>query len=127
MYSRNQSRTFEDDEYEDDYMSEEFEFYGYNLPPNYDRSRFQRSKKHVTTPKTRPKIQYTHPPLSESADVSQPEDLHTDKSNIQKLLDYLGERFGYEEMLIISVILILSSESECADTILLLALLLIVN
>lgn len=127
MYSRNQSRAFADDEFEDEELSDEYELYGYNLPPNYDGSRFQRTRKRSSPPKPR----YTHPPRDtvsrEEKDEVQSPPLHTEESGTLSLLDALGGRFGYEEMLIISLILILAAEKDCADTVLLLTLLLIAN
>ncbi len=127
MYSRNQSRAFADDDYEDEEFDDEYEFYGYNLPPNYDGNRFRRSKKRISPPHLRHTevLRDTVPHDEENEPTN--DTVHTEKNSIVKFLDALGGRFGYEEMLIISLILILTAEKGCGDIIMLLALLLIAD
>ena len=127
MYSRNQNRVFDDDDYEDEEFDDEYEFYRYNLPPNYDGNRFQRPKKRINPPHLR-HTEVLHDTVSHDEESKPTNDtVHTEKSSIVKLLNALGGRFGYEEMLIISLILILTAEKNCGDIVLLLALLLIAN
>ena len=132
MYSRNQSHTFADDEYENEEYDDEYELYGYNLPPNYDGSRFQTKKRRnsFTKPRSMRDSRDTDPQRRESEEVREDTGhVHTNENGtaIGKLLDALGGRFGYEEMLIISIILILSYDTNCGDTVLFLALLLITD
>lgn len=146
MYSRN-SQTFRDDF--DEVSEEEYELYKYNLPPKYDGSRFRtrrNQRRRFDAREERDRVRKTHdypevlpeeiPEKEEkietyaedvTAVVEEPQKKH-DPGSIEKLLGHIGDKFGSEELLIISLIIFLAGESgaeDSGDIILLLALLLI--
>ena len=126
MYSRNQSRNYNDEEYEDDEFSEEYELFAYNLPPNYDGSRF-RKPKHQSHPRRKSEITPINTQNTSVTQISNETPPTTKGVSNTALCDRLGIKLGSEELLIIALILILAAENDRTDTLLLLAILLAVE
>ena len=127
MYSRNQSRGFNDEEYEDEEQSEEYELYAYNLPPNYDGSRFRRRTNYKPKPHiaeaTRVKAEIHS---NDKSEANENDSVH-EVPHIVRILESFGKMPGNEDLLIIALILILAGEGCSSDTLLLLTLLLLLS
>ena len=128
MYSRYQRIPYDpyDEEDATDESSDEYELYRYNLPPKYDGSRFGRNS---ASKRKNTNVRETHMD-SRAACSSNEED--TSEQCANKGNDTLPvcntshiAANGYEDLLIICLILLISEKSEgTSDTILLLILLL---
>lgn len=127
MYSRNQSRGYTDDDYDDDEMTEEYQLYAYNLPPNYDGSRFRRyTQRKPPSPKPTP-ADHCEETNTTPSEKDIPDNQTESPGGAEWLLEAISKRIGCEELLIISLILILAAENDRSDTLLLLTLLLLVD
>ena len=127
MYSRNQSRAYDEEDYDDDEMTEEYELYAYNLPPNYDGSRFRRKER------KKPVVRDSSVQENSQKHHSVPHAILTDEhptvktGGMEYLKDLMSKKIGSEEMLIIALILILGAENDHSDTLFLLTLLLFID
>ena len=127
MYSRNQSRAYDEEDYDDDEMTEEYELYAYNLPPNYDGSRFRRKerKKPIVSDSSFQENTLKRNPVPQTPLTDKNPTSKT--SGMEYLKDLMSKKIGYEEMLIFALILILGAENDHSDTLLILTLLLIID
>ena len=127
MYSRNQSRAYDEEDYDDDEMTEEYELYAYNLPPNYDGSRFRRKerKKPVVRDSSVQENSQKHPSVPHAPLTDENPTVKT--GGMEYLKDLMSKKIGSEEMLIIALILILGAENDHSDTLFLLTLLLFID
>ena len=126
VYSRN---TKSDGEAKDT----DFGLTGYRLPPRYDGSRFRRFPPLPPKPPERPPEKPPEKPQARPPEKSHGEGPRPDKDGAYRLIrGIFGDRLGSEELMILSLILILSAAGgdgcdSPGEIILLLALLLLVS
>ncbi len=138
MYSRNQGRGQSRRDYGYELSDEEYEMYKYNLPPKYDGSRFRRgSRREPTIVVESPvPVEEVSQPFQRAEEVGLPapieEAVHTpvevETTPVREEkggpLSSLVGAIGYEELLIISLILAIAGGDDSGDALLLLAVLL---
>ena len=103
----------------------DFGLTGFRLPPRYDGSRFRRSPPHERPPEGRPAPPPARPPEKPPAGPPRPDE----DGARERIRSLFGEKLGSEELMILSLILILSAAGgdgcdSPGEVILLLALLL---
>ncbi len=131
MYSRYKRPEYypsDEDEITDE-NDDEYELYRYNLPPKYDGSRFGR---HPSTHKTiesipiktePPEIECsTDPPTEPESDICISESKTEQKASVLPLPHI---SVGYEDILIISLILLISEKGDSTGDVILLLILLL--
>ena len=132
MYSRNRRDVYdsiENDNENETLSDDEYELYRYNLPPRYDGNRFRKrpaKAQHVRSSPPEPAntLSNTSKLIPKDSEC----DRHPPQKNPSTIFSRLGNSLGYEEILIISLILLISdSDQASGDVILFLALLLLVR
>ncbi len=145
MYRRNQSREYEREKFGggiDDISEDEQELYRYDLPPKYDGSRFRRAemrdtRNYPSSVDVEAKEEYDFTTaeeersdtLTDAKELNEPKrsEFASDSAGNSDLIKSLASMLGYEEVLLIALLLILSEDGRCGGEIILLLTILLLG